>query len=64
MTIKIAYSRMKSYENQNKDLKVKLTMYMLKKINKTALSSNNDKRLQNFGTITLHSYGTSFGKVC
>ena len=37
---------------------------MLKKINKTALSSNNDKRLQNFGTITLYSYGTSFGKVC
>ena len=33
------------------------------KINKTALSSNNDKRLQTFGTITLYSYGTSFGKV-
>ena len=33
-------------------------------INKTALSSNVDKRLQTFARITSYSYGTSAGKVC
>ena len=33
-------------------------------INKTALSSNDDKRLQNFDRITSYSYGKSAGKVC
>ena len=34
------------------------------KINKIALSSNDDKRLQTFDRITLYPYGTSAGEVC
>ena len=34
------------------------------KINKIALSSNDDKRLQTFDRITSYPYGTSSGKVC
>ena len=33
-------------------------------INKVALSSNDDKRLQTFDRITLYPYGTSDVKVC
>ena len=33
-------------------------------INKIALSSNDDKRLQAFDRITSYPYGTSVGKVC
>ena len=33
-------------------------------INKIALSSNDDKRLQNFDRITSYPFGTSAGKVC
>ena len=33
-------------------------------INRIALSSNDDKRLQNFDKITSYPYGTSAGKVC
>ena len=33
-------------------------------INKTALSSNDNKRLQTFDRITSYPYGASFGKVC
>ena len=32
-------------------------------VNKTALSSNDDKRLQTFDRITLYPYGTSVGKL-
>ena len=34
------------------------------KLNKTALSSNDDKRLQTYGKITTYPYGCSVGKVC
>ena len=34
------------------------------KINKIALSSNDDKRLQTFNRITLYPYGASVGKLC
>ena len=34
------------------------------KINKIALSSNDDKRLLSFNRITSYPYGTSAGKVC
>ena len=34
------------------------------KVNKIALSSNDDKRLQNFDRIASYPYGTSAGKVC
>ena len=33
-------------------------------VNKIALSSNDDKRLQTFDKITTYPYGTSAGKVC
>ena len=33
-------------------------------INKIALCSNDDKRLQTFDRITSYPYGTSVGKVC
>ena len=33
-------------------------------INKIALSSNDDKRLQTFDRITSYPYGTNAGKVC
>ena len=33
-------------------------------VNKTALSSNDDKRLQTYDTVTSYHYGTSAGKVC
>ena len=33
-------------------------------VNKIALSSNDDKRLQTFDKITSYPYGTSAGKVC
>ena len=33
-------------------------------INKTALSSNDDKRIQTFDMIISYPYGTSAGKVC
>ena len=33
-------------------------------INKIALSSNNDKRLQTFDKITTYPYGTNAFKVC
>ena len=35
-----------------------------KEINKIALSSNEDKRLQIFDRITSYPYGASTGKVC
>ena len=38
-------------------------MYTLK-LNKIALSSNDDKRLQTYDKITTCSYGYSVGKVC
>ena len=39
-------------------------MYRLKKINKTTLRSNDDKRLQTFDRITSYSYDISAKKVC
>ena len=36
----------------------------IEKMNKIALSSNDDKRLQTFDRITSYPYGTSAGKVC
>ena len=33
-------------------------------INKIALRSNDDKRLQTFGKMTSYPYGTSAGNVC
>ena len=36
----------------------------LEQINKTALSSNDDKRLQIFDKVTTHPHGTNAFKVC
>ena len=38
--------------------------YILKEINKIALYSNDDKRLQSFDVITSYPYGADTGKVC
>ena len=35
-----------------------------KEVNKTALSSNDDKRFQTFDRITTYPYGTNAFKVC
>ena len=34
------------------------------KLNKIALSSNDDKKLQTYDKITTYPYGSSVGKVC
>ena len=38
--------------------------YCVEDINEIALSSNDDKRLQNFDRIRSNSYGTNAFKVC
>ena len=35
-----------------------------KEVNKIALSSNDDKRLQTFNRVTTYPYGTNVFKVC
>ena len=52
----------KSYWNNNKDLKV-INIVYTEQINKIALSSNDDKRLQTFDKITTYPYGTNAFKV-
>ena len=39
-------------------------MYILKKLEKIALSSNDDKRLQTFDRSLSYTYGARAGKVC
>ena len=39
-------------------------MHIVKKFNKIARSSNDDKRLQTFDRITSYPYGASVSKVC
>ena len=39
-------------------------MYHAEQIDKTALSSNDDKILQKFGKTATYSYGTNAFKVC
>ena len=34
------------------------------KVNKVALSSNDDERIQTFDRVTTYSYGTNVFKVC
>ena len=41
-----------------------IIMYTTEQINKIALSSNDDKRLQTFDKITTYPYGTNTFKVC
>ena len=54
---------MKSYKSQQR-FKSELHNVYAKEINKIALSSNDDKRMQTFDRITSYPYGTSAGKVC
>ena len=44
--------------------KIKAHNVYTEEVNKIALSSNDDKRLQTFDVITTYPYGTSAGKVC
>ena len=64
MILKIDYLRIKSYSNQNKDLKVKKWSVYIEQINKIALSSNDDKRLQTFDKITTYPHGANAFEVC
>ena len=36
----------------------------IKEVNKIALSSNDDKRIQTFDRVTTYPYGTNVFKVC
>ena len=55
----------KSYYNHKKDLKgIIIHKVYTEEINKIALSSNNDKRLQTFDKITTYPYGANAFKVC
>ena len=38
--------------------------FFTEEVNKIALSSNDDKRLQTYGKVTTHPYGTNLFKVC
>ena len=53
-TIYRSQERFKSYNND----------VYTEKVNKIALSSNDDKRLQTFDIITTYPYGTNALKVC
>ena len=46
--------------DHNNDLKVIIT----EEVNKIALSSNDDKRIQTFDKVTTYPYGTNVFKVC
>ena len=61
---KIACLITKSYYNCNKDLKVIITNVYTELINNTALSNNDDKRLQTFDNTTSYLHGTNAFKVC
>ena len=50
--------------NHNKDLKSDCRNVYTEEINKIALSSNDDKRLQTFNKITTYPYGTNATTVC
>ena len=53
----IALKSQQRFKNERHDV-------YTEEINKTALTSNDDKRLQTFDRITSYPYGTSAGKVC
>ena len=44
--------------------KIEAHNVLTEEVNKVALSSDDDKRLQTYDKITTYSYGTSAGKVC
>ena len=52
------------YLNHNKIFNNERHDVYTEEVNKIALSSNDDKRLQTFDRITSYPYGTSAGKVC
>ena len=45
-------------------IKSEVHIALIEKVNKIALSSNNDKILQSLNELKSYAYGTSFGKVC
>ena len=53
----------KSVLKHNKDLKVKGIMFLLRKLIKFFLSSNDDKRMQSIDLIETNVYGTCKGLV-
>ena len=54
---KTVYRSQERFKSYNHDV-------YTEEVNKIALSSNDDKRLQTFDKITTYSYGTNVFKVC
>ena len=54
---KIVYRSQERFKSYNHDV-------YTEEVNKIALSSNDDKRLQTFDRITTYPYGTNAFKVC
>ena len=54
---KTVYRSQQRFKNHNHDV-------YTEEVNKVALSSNDDKRLQTFDRITTYPYGTNTFKVC
>ena len=54
----------KSYQSSQQRFKSDHHNAYTEQINKIALSSNNDKRLQTFDKITTYLYGKNAFKVC
>ena len=64
MTIKNCLFKNEIILKSQQRFKSKAHIVYTEEINKILLSSNDDKRLQTFGRITLYPYGTSVRKVC
>ena len=57
LNIKTVYRTQERFKSYNHDV-------YTEEVNKIALSSNDDKRLQTFDRITIYPYGTNVFKVC
>ena len=64
MTIKIAYYTMKIILKSQQGYKSEAHNVYTEEVNKIALISNDNKRLQTYEIITSYPYGTSAGTVC
>ena len=45
-------------------IKSEVHIACIEKVNKIALSSNDDRKLQSLNEVKSYAYATSFGKVC
>ena len=63
-TIKNAFTITKTIFRSKQRFKSKVHNIFTEEATKIALSSNDHKRLQNFGGIASYPYGINAGKVC